>query len=642
MSRLLPAAALAALAAPASAQSAIELRILATSDIHMALVDYDYTLDRPDPGTGLNRVAALIAEARAEKANTLLVDNGDLIQGGPMGDVAARDLKPGEMHPVILAMNPLRYDAAVLGNHEFNFGLDFARRAYEGATFPVLAGNVLTLDAAGQPGAPLFPAEVLLKRTLTDQAGNAHTVDVGVVGVLTPQIMIWDKEKLTGRVTTVDQVAVATSAARSLRAAGADVVVVLSHGGLSAQPYAEGQENAAAQLATIPDVDAVVSGHSHRVFPGPDYENFPNADLAAGTVAGTPVVMPGAYGSHLGVIDLVLEGAGDAWRVVAGKAEARPVEVREGDAPARPRLEADAAVTAALATWHERTLTYIREPIGTLAAPVSTYRVLLGDTSALGLVAAAQTAYARDLVKGTPHEGLPILSAAAPFRAGGRPGPDNYTALAAGPLAIKNVADLYQYPNVLTVVKLTGAEVREYLEKSARIFNTIDPAKAEPQPLIAPQPAYNFDVLFGLTYTIDVTQPSRYGREATPENPDARRIRDVMIDGAPLDDAASYLVVTNNYRANGGGAFPGLDGSKTVLTAPDLNRDAVIRWVLAQGTVTPVTTPVWRFAPVAGTPDIRIEIGPGGRAEIAADPRLALVGTTERGFDEYRVNLGTP
>ncbi len=247
-------------------------------------------------------------------------------------------------------------------------------------------------------------------------------------------------------------------------------------------------------------------------------------------------------------------------------------------------------------------------------------------------------------MKGTPYEGLPILSAAAPFRAGGRPGPDNYTDVKAGPIAIKDAADLYIYPNVLTVVKLTGAEVREYLEKSARLFNRIDPGAQGPQPLIGNMPAYNFDVLFGATYAIDVTQPSRYGREATPENPDAHRISDVLVHGKPLDDAAEYLIVTNNYRSNGGGDFPRMDGSAVVVTAPDPNRDVLIAHIREKGAVAPDDAPVWRFVPVptgpnGEAPDIRIEIGPGGRERAAADPRLTKIETNERGFDVYRVNL---
>ncbi len=243
-------------------------------------------------------------------------------------------------------------------------------------------------------------------------------------------------------------------------------------------------------------------------------------------------------------------------------------------------------------------------------------------------------------MKGTPYEGLPILSAIAPFRVGGRPGPDYYTNIKAGPVAIKDAADLYFYPNVFTIVKLKGSEVREYLEKSARLFNQINPAKEGPQPLIGNMPAYNFDILFGLTYAIDVTQPSRYGRGPAVENPDARRISDILYKGQPLDDNQDYLIVTNNYRANGGGEFPRMDGSSVALEAPETNRDVLINYIRETKELTPDNTPVWSFKPVPGAPDIRVEIGPGGADVAAADTRLTKLDTTEAGFDVYRVNLG--
>lgn len=633
----------AALLAGVSAAAATELklRILATTDIHMNLVDYDFVRDRPDETIGLNRTAALIAEARGENPNNILVDAGDLLQGSPMGDVVARvkPLKDGEIHPAYLAMNILKYDAAAIGNHEFNYGLELLERAQIGRDFPILAANAYRLNADGTPGETLFPPSVLLERSFKDESGAERLVKIGVIGVLPPQIMRWDKDKLDGKITTSDAVEAVQRETPKLKAQGADVIVVVSHAGISNAPREGGDENFSAYLAAIDGVDAVVTGHSHRVFPGKDYDNLANADLKKGTLDGKPYVMAGSFGSHLGVIDITLDDASGKWAVMDGRAEARPVAEKDDTGEMKARLPADAAVTAALQPWTEATLAYIRAPIGEAKAPFNTYLTLMGNTEALRLVADAQTLYAEKLVKGTPFEGLPILSAIAPFRVGGRPGPDYYTDVKAGPVAIKDAADLYFYPNMLTIVKLKGSDVREYLEKSARLFNRIDPAKDGPQPLIGAMPAYNFDILFGLTYAIDVAQPSRYGRGPEVENPDAHRIGDILYKGQKLDDDQDYLIVTNNYRANGGGEFPLMDGSAIALEAPDTNRDVLIDYIRATGELTPDNTPVWRFAPVPGTPDIRVEIGPAGAEVVASDKRLTKLETTETGFDVYRVDL---
>ncbi len=626
----------------AAAEAAeLKLRILATTDIHMNLVDYDFVRDKPDETIGLNRTAALIAEARGQNPNTILVDAGDLLQGSPMGDVVARvkPLKDGEIHPAYLAMNILKYDAAAIGNHEFNYGLDLLERAQIGRDFPILAANAYKLNADGTPGETLFPPSVLLERTFKDETGAERAVKIGVIGVLPPQIMNWDKDKLDGKITTGDAVEAVQREVPRLKEQGADVIVVLSHAGISAAPREGGDENFSAYLATIDGVDAVVTGHSHRVFPGKDYEGLAGADLKKGTFDGKPYVMAGSFGSHLGVIDITLDDASGKWKVTDGRAEARPVAEKDDKGDVKARLPADAAVTDALKDWTQTTLDYIRAPIGEAKAPFNTYLTLMGNTEALRLVADAQTLYAEKLVKGTPYEGLPILSAIAPFRVGGRPGPDYYTDVKAGPVAIKDAADLYFYPNMLTIVKLKGSEVREYLEKAVRLFNRIDPAKTGPQALIGNMPAYNFDILFGLTYAIDVTQPARYGRGPEVENPNSRRVSDILYKGQPLDDNQDYLIVTNNYRANGGGEFPRMDGSAIALEAPDTNRDVLIDYIRATKDLTPDNTPVWRFVPVTGTPDIRVEIGPGGAAVVATDKRLSKLETTEAGFDVYRVDL---
>jgi 2',3'-cyclic-nucleotide 2'-phosphodiesterase/3'-nucleotidase len=241
------------------------------------------------------------------------------------------------------------------------------------------------------------------------------------------------------------------------------------------------------------------------------------------------------------------------------------------------------------------------------------------------LVAQAQAAYAARALKGTPHEGLPLLSASAPFKSGGRIGTGFYTDIPAGTVMLRHVADLYIYPNTLKVVRLTGAQVREWLEMAAGAFNRIDPAGPAEQMLInSGFPSFNFDSIEGVSYGIDVTQPARYNRAGELVAPQTRRIVDLHHDGKPVSDTAEFAVATNNYRASGGGNFPALDGSRTVLDAPDENREAVVQYLKAQRRVNPSADGNWRILPVPGV-KLQFISGAGGIAYLPRTPAVRLV-----------------
>ncbi|ACI97701.1 bifunctional 2',3'-cyclic-nucleotide 2'-phosphodiesterase/3'-nucleotidase [Rhodospirillum centenum] len=650
LGRRRPFAGLALLAAlvlvpllPARAEDRIELQVLTTTDLHMALMDYDYYADRQDPSIGLVRVASLIRAARAANPNTLLLDNGDLIQGTPLGDwvVRERGIGPGRPHPAMVALNHLGYDAAVLGNHEFNFGLDVLKQTYAAAAFPVLAGNVFVVDGDDDPAndRPLYPGYTILERQLRDTAGAMHTVRIGVIGVLTPQIMVWDRDKLDGKVTTRDIVDTARRLVPEVRAAGADIVIALSHAGLSGAPRVGGEEQASAYLTEIPGIDAVVTGHSHGVFPGPDYAGLPGADLTKGTVNGVPLVMAGYSGNQLGVIELTLEQRDGRWTVADGRGSTRPLTERR-DGRNVPAAEPDAGLAALLATDHQGTLAYVRRAVGRTSGPIHSYCAFVGDTPGLELISEAERFYMERALRGTPHAGLPILAAAAVFKSGGRFGPDFYADIPAGEIAIRNIADIYPYPNMLVAVKVTGAQVREWLEMSARVFNRIDPADAKPQMLLDRRvPGYNFDVIDGVTYAVDLTQPPRYDRDGKLAAPDAHRIRDLSFQGKPIDEAQEFIVVTNNYRANGGGSFPGLDGSTVVFQAPETAQEAILDYIRTQGVVEPRTDSTFRFQPVTAPVTVLYDSSPRTRQHLAECPTLTYHGPGENGFDLFRVDL---
>lgn len=598
------------LAAGCHAAGAVEvkLRILETTDLHMNLLSYDYYQDIATDQYGLARTITLIKAARAKAPNSLLFDNGDLLQGNPLGDFVAKvqPLQDGQVHPAYKVMNRLAYDAANIGNHDFNYGLPFLRRALAGAAFPYVNANVYVDDAdkAGPKARHAFTPYVLLDRQLMDAAGVAHPIKVGVIGFVPPQIMQWDKTNLEGKVVVRDIAATARRYVPEMRAKGANIVIAIPHSGLERNWTGELAENEVGQLAEVPGIDAILFGHSHAEFPGPDFANRPRVDIARGTINGVPAVMPGRWGDHLGVIDLTLDHSGDAWKVLASQSSIRPIYDR---ANKRSLAAADPLVEEVIGDEHARTLDYIRGRVAVSSAPIYSYFAQVADDPSVQVVANAQIAYVKRAMQGTGYEKLPVLSAAAPFKTGGRQGWNYYTDIPAGPLALKNIADLYMYPNTVKAMLLTGAQVREWIEMSAGQFRRIDPKGAARQPLLEEAfRSYNFDTLDGVSYELDLTQPARYTGNGALAAPDAHRVQNLRYQGKPVEPTDRFIVATNNYRAYGGGNFPGLVAANVVLDAPDENRQVLVDY-LAQtaagekgGQFNPSADGNWKIQPVPG------------------------------------------
>ena len=612
----------------------VKLRILETTDLHVNVFPYDYYRDAPDETVGLARTASLVKAARGEAKNSLLFDNGDLIQGSPLGDFVAyrQGMKPGDVHPMVAAMNELNYDGGTLGNHEFNYGLEFLQNSLGAAKFPLVCANVVKAN-----GETLMKPWLVLDREFVDETGAKQPLKVGVIGFVPPQIVQWDKAHLDGRATTTDIVDAANKHVPELKKAGAQIVVALCHSGIAGGERKGGEENAALHLARVEGIDVILTGHQHFVFPGgKEFANIPGVDVQKGALHGKPAVMAGFWGSHLGLVDLELTKEGDAWKVANFRTEARPIYERV-DRKVVAKVGSDAAVIAAAQAGHDATLKYVREPVGTTAVPIHSYYSLVADDASVKLVAEAQAWYVADLLRTTPYKDLPLLSAAAPFKAGGRGGPNYFTEIKPGPLAIKDMADIYIYPNTIRAVKVTGAQVREWLERSAGIYNQIDLAKGGEQELVnAKFPAYNFDVIAGVQYKIDPTQASRYDDNGKVVNPDARRIKDLTYNGKPVTDDQVFIVATNNYRAGGGGNFPGNDGSTIVLDAPDLTRDAIMRFIVERKEVAPKADGSWSLA-VPQNVTMTFTTGPNAAAYQPAGIKVEKMGDAPEGFVKYRI-----
>ncbi|EAC0926758.1 bifunctional 2',3'-cyclic-nucleotide 2'-phosphodiesterase/3'-nucleotidase [Salmonella enterica subsp. enterica] len=637
---------LATLIAASVNAATVDLRIMETTDLHSNMMDFDYYKDTATEKFGLVRTASLIHAARNEVKNSVLVDNGDLIQGSPLGDyMAAKGLKDGDIHPVYKALNTLDYAVGNLGNHEFNYGLDYLHNALAGAKFPYVNANII--DVKTQK--PLFTPYLIKETSVIDKDGNPQTLKIGYIGFVPPQIMIWDKANLSGKVTVNDITETARKYVPEMREKGADIVVVIAHSGLSADPYHSMAENSVYYLSEVPGVDAIMFGHAHAVFPGKDFADIKGADIAKGTLNGIPAVMPGMWGDHLGVVDLVLNNDSGKWQVTQAKAQARPIY----DAAAKKSLAAeDSKLVDILKADHDATREFVSKPIGKSADNMYSYLALVQDDPTVQVVNNAQKAYVEHFIQGDPDLAkLPVLSAAAPFKVGGRKNdPASFVEVEKGQLTFRNAADLYLYPNTLVVVKANGKEVKEWLECSAGQFNQIDIHSNKPQSLINWDGfrTYNFDVIDGVNYQIDVSQPARYDGECQMVNPQAERIKNLTFNGKPVDPNATFLVATNNYRAYGG-KFAGTGDSHIAFASPDENRAVLAAWIGAEskraGEIHPAADNNWRLAPIHSNTalDIRFETSPGDKAAAFIKAKgqypMKKVAVDDIGFAIYQVDL---
>ncbi|ADP10264.1 2',3'-cyclic-nucleotide 2'-phosphodiesterase precursor [Erwinia sp. Ejp617] len=623
----------------------VDFRILETTDLHSNMMGFDYYKDRPTDKYGLVRTASLIKAARQQVSNSVLIDNGDVIQGSPLGDyMAAKGLINGDVHPVYKAMNTLDYSVGNLGNHEFNYGLDYLQKAIHGARFPYINANIIDVKS----GKPLFTPWLIKPVTVRDREGKPHTLKVGYIGFAPPQIMTWDRANLSGKVTVEDITSTAKKWVPQMRQQGADIVVAIPHSGLSSEPWHALAENSVYYLSQVAGIDAILFGHAHAVFPGSDFSAIKGADIAQGTLNGIPAVMPGMWGDHLGVVDLVLNNDAGRWQVSRARAEARPVYDKVAK---QPLAAEDPALVAVLDQDHAATRQFVSQPIGKSADVMASYLALVQDDPTVQIVNNAQRAYVEHFIQGDPDLAqLPVLAAAAPFKAGGRKNdPASYVEVDKGQLTLRNAADLYLYPNTLVVVKASGEQVKQWLECSAGQFNQIDIHSRKPQSLINWDfRTYNFDVIDGVNYQIDVTQPARYDAECQLINRQASRIRDLTWQDKPVDPAATFLIATNNYRA-WGGKFAGTGDKQIAFASPDENRSILAAWIGAQtrakGEVNARADNNWRLAPInSNTPlDIRFETAPGDKAAefIRSHSRypLAYQGTDRIGFAIYQLRL---
>ena len=587
--------------------STTRLRLLATSDLHANLMGWDYHRDLPNPALGLLSLADLIHSARAEVPMTLLLDNGDFLQGSALGDWAAetKPHDPHHTHPMIAAMNALGFDAANIGNHEFSHGLPLLRRAAAAARFPLLSAN-LALDR-DQP----FVSETILTRHLP---GGGQPLRIGLTGIAPPQTAIWESRNLNGALRATDPVPAAAAATRRLRYSGADIVILLAHTGIGDATHSPMMEDAAIPLSHLPEVDALILGHAHRLYP-----------TAQETLA-RPAVMPGCFGSHLGCIDLDLVRDGDRWRI-----QRHDIRLLAPD-PAPPPIP--------LPPSHEATRAWLRTPAGATGRTLHAHFARIVPSDLTRLIATAQADHVRRHLDPAAIDGRPILSAAAPFRSGGRNLRETVTDISPGPLTLRHLTDIYPHPNTVIALALTGQEVADWLERAVHQFRRITPGSRDADLIDGESPAFDFDLIDGLSFGIDLDAPARFDTRGMLADPDARRITDLRHAGQRVRPQDRFILATNSYRADGSGGFAGCHPDRVLLDDGTPSRAALARW-LADHADLPPTTERWALNPLPGTTAL-IDAPTGADSHLDAIARFRpeiLPRQADTGLHRFRLHL---
>jgi len=656
----------------------VRMAILETTDIHANVIGYNYYSLEADSSVGLERTSTLIQGARSENPNNVLLDDGDAIQGTMLGDfqAVAAPIPCSATLAVHKVMNALHYDGGGLGNHEFNFGLGFLSQITNtdfgvagvakpnrcgSPSFPLVLSNVN--GVASQK--PIYQPYAIITKQFMASAPNGSTfttpIKVGIVGFVPPQIMDWDQKNLEGLVYVNGVQETARQYVPELRAKGADLIVALSHGGLDASPYSPRMENGSVYL-TDTGIDALLVGHAHLIFPQAREKNGPaldsslkalptaTVDAVNGFVNGVPTVMAQSWGRRLGIIQMTLTYQGGQWLVQRPltTVESRGFKYVDGVTS----VAADPAIEPLIDVEHKAAIAYAQQALGTSTDfEMSSFFAMAGDVGALEIVNQAQVDYITNFLAGTTdatlqsYRTIPVISCSAPFKAG-RNGPTDFTdvapgASAAAPFAlqVRNPGDLYLYGNNnLQAVKIKGSDLKSWLEKSAAQFGRIDPALAAEQDLVPSYSTiYNYDVFYApnnaLQYQIDVTQPV------------GARIVNLTYRGNAVAAGDDFIVATNDYRAAGGGNFPGLDGSKTVIKSPDASQAVVASYLRKLGRVTQAangSAQSWSFVKIATQGPVILRSAPGklAIAQRQGIARVTAEGARDNGgYAKYVIDL---
>ena len=519
--------------------------ILSTTDMHGRIFPIDYYTNKYD-NVGIAKVATLVREARKNNPDLLLIDSGDTIQGTPLEYIHnRRNNKPPD--PMMLTMSALKYDAMAVGNHEYNFGLKVLEKARSEASFPWLSANTYNTSVKGNP--TNYHKPYIIK--------EVQGVRVGILGLTTPGIPNWENVQNYPGLEFRETVSEAKKWVPLMRTEGkADVIVVAMHMGIeedlrtgTRSPSQMPNENAALAIARqVPGVDVILMGHTHRDTPSLIVNNAAIKtlmDISSQKTSGyfnegVLLTQANRWASHVARVDLYLEKSSDnRWHVLAKASRTIPVT---------EKTEVDAEIAKLGQPYHDETQVWLAKTIGESDKELTAQGCRSKDTAIIDLIHRVQL-----------EAGKGDISMAACFNTDAR--------ISQGAVTVREIASLYEYENTLVTLELTGQQIKDALEHSARYFKEYQAGKSLSELVDTRIPGYNFDMAEGVTYDLDLTKPS------------GQRIQNLKFKGQPLSMTQKLRVVTNNYRVNGGGGFTMFKNAPVVYRSSEEVRELIIDWV---------------------------------------------------------------
>ncbi|MEO9865340.1 MAG: 5'-nucleotidase C-terminal domain-containing protein [Yoonia sp.] len=577
----------------------VKLRLLQTTDLHMHILPYDYKTLRPTPQRGLANLVGEIGALRQDGIPTLLFDTGDFLQGSPLADAAMQEQSTG-IHPIADAFNTLKYDAVVLGNHDFDYGVEPLSETIKQIDCPVLSANVSTNDEK-----TTYPNSTIIS---VGTGPHRPPIRVGVVGLTTPVISLTTDDGAPA-VSTADPVSTARTVVTQLKEQNADIIVALCHFGIDPDDHIE---NVAADIAGIEGVDVVMAGHTHETFPLGTTRGGPTIDARNGTICGKPTVMSGAFGRYLGVIDLALERRADHVAIVDQNTRLY-----------RPTEQAEPKAFATVRPLHDATITSLQQEIARTTLPLSTAFSLIQPDLTQYLLSCARQLHMQDILKDTRFADLPFLTTAAPFSTGSRSNPNDFICIPPGPIKRSDVTAIYPFNNTAVAILRNGAQIKDWLEASALLYRPIQKGQQN-QVLIDPHvPPYFFDTVFGLTYRIDVSAPP------------GDRISQIRRYGELVRDTDQFVLVSATNRLEQGHNIPPDD---IIHVANQNSQDMLIASLKRQSPVTVPCPFVWDFAPL---PDTTAVFRTCKEADVSGvDRSLVDNGVDADGFRSFTLSFG--
>ncbi len=521
-----------------SAPQRLHIVVLGTTDLHGNIFPIDYYTNKPD-NRGLAKIATLVKQVRKENPNVLLVDSGDTIQGTPLQYYHnKKNNQPPD--PMMLAMSALKYDSMTVGNHEYNFGLPVLEKARSEASFPWLSANSYNKGSN----------ETHYKPYIVKEVGGAR---IGILGLTTPGIPNWENTQNYAGLEFRDPLSEAKKWVPVLRLKErADVLIIAMHMGLEQDlrtgeinPGQVTNENRAVAIANeVLGVDLIFMGHTHR-------------DVPSVVIRGTQLIQANHWGRHLARADLYLEKSARGWRVAARAARTIPVD---------DRVVADPEILNLTEPYNSETQAWLSRAIGESAAELSAREARFRDTAILDLIQRVQM-----------DVGKADVSMAAVFNPDAR--------ISKGPVTVRDIAGLYVYENTLVVIEVTGKQIKDALEHSAKYYRAYEPGKTAADLIDEKIPAYNFDIAEGVTYTLNLAKP--FGE----------RIENLQFRGKPLEPTQKLRLATNNYRVNGGGGYTMYQGAPVVHRSSEEIRELIIDWVERNKTVPSEPNDNWKIVP---------------------------------------------